>query len=78
MTHTAKRKTTGQRPNITMLSRINAAWDSKSGKTDWSGLEGTIRLALSCYHQGILLSDEALEGIDEALAAFTKRGRELS
>ncbi len=50
--------------------RINAAWESKSMKMDWLGLEVLLRDILSSG----LEASEKVELAKEAIAAFTKRG----
>lgn len=56
--------------------KIQAAWDNKRpwAKIDWLDLEQVIRSILSCE----TLSDSAkVVYVDEAVAAYTRRGREL-
>ena len=50
--------------------RINRAWRATDQKIDWLGLETTLRLILS---EASLRTPE-LRQVDEAVAAFTRRG----
>jgi hypothetical protein len=54
--------------------RINRAWRATDQKIDWLGLETTLRLIL---REASLRTPE-LHQIDEAVAAFTRRGNEYS
>lgn len=53
-----------------ITKRINRAWDATDRKLDWLGLETTLRLILSEASQ----RTPELRQIDEAVAAFTRRG----
>lgn len=54
---------------------INAVWDkTRLGKVDWLGLEVTIRDILSLVGEGKVAGPRALVLIDEAQAAYTRRG----
>ena len=54
--------------------RINRAWRSEDQAIDWLGLENTLRLILK---EACLRTPE-LRQVDEAVAAFTRRGNEYS
>ena len=54
--------------------RINRAWRATDQKIDWLGLENTLRLILK---EASLRTPE-LRQVDEAIAAFTRRGNEYS
>lgn len=55
----------------TLQDRIKLAWESRSIKMDWLGLETLIR---DVYDLENVSSDFKLELIRDALAAYTKRG----
>ena len=52
--------------------RINRAWRATDQKIDWLGLETTLRLIL----RDASLRTPELRQVDEAVAAFTRRGNE--
>ena len=64
-------------------ARIENAWEKhKPGvkgrlKMDWLGLEHTLRLILLAYKREVYDPDSTILLMDEALAAFTRRGHEL-
>ncbi len=68
--------------------RIDHAWDIPGYKVDWLQLETTLRSILSETRrlseeyeytdtEALEVANEALELVDEAIAAYTKRGHEF-
>ena len=62
---------------MTVGETIQAAWMSRSIKVEWLLLETTLRQILKNYKDNHLNPTDALMLVDEAVAAFTKRGNEL-
>lgn len=63
-------------PRETIKAFIDEGWKEEN-YIDWCKLELTIRLVLRNAGKGDIDSDECLYYIDEAVAAFTKRGRAM-
>jgi hypothetical protein len=57
-----------------ITKRINRAWRASDQKIDWLGLETTLRLIV----RDASPPTPELRQIDEAIAAFTRRGNEYS
>lgn len=58
--------------HVDVLQAIKAASESRSFKVDWMGFENTLREILR--HVPAEQQSGSLQMIDDALAAFTKRG----
>lgn len=59
----------------TAATAIKAANESRSAKLDWMGLENTLREIL--LQSPVKERNATVRLIDDALAAFTKRGNSL-
>lgn len=65
-----------------VLNTIEAQWDNdthrRSGaRMDWIGMESLLRNIIRLYRYGRADGDEAISLVDDAMAAFTRRGNEL-
>lgn len=58
------------------IQAIRAASESRSFKVDWMGLENTLRAILEDCREADR-NNHTIRMIDDALAAFTKRGNAL-
>jgi len=58
------------------VAAIKAAWAARSIKMDWEGLENTLRAILANCR--VADQNDTVLQIDDAIAAFTKRGNALN
>jgi hypothetical protein len=56
---------------------ISREWEGGGRKVNWQELETIIRAVLRHANKGSIRDGDALVLIDEAIAAYTRRGNEL-